>query len=76
MTTLIMQAAPFVEAAAPTLRSFYLRFLSALDTFAENRIRNAVPESEQRRATREIARYRRMMKSDRKSSANTAQAAR
>ena len=83
MTTLIMQAAPFVEAAAPTLRSFYLRFLSALDTFAENRIRNAVPESEQRRAAREITRYRRMMKSDRrmmksdrKSSANTAQAAR
>ena len=75
MTTLIMQAAPFVGAVAPTLQAFYLRFLSTLDAFAENRIRNAVPECEQHRAAREIIRYRRMMKSDRKSSANTAQAA-
>ena len=76
MTTLIMQATPFVEMVAPKLQTVYLRFLRALDAFAENRIRNAVSECEQRRAAREIIRYRRMMKSDRKSSANTAQAAR
>ena len=67
MTTLIMQAAPFVEIVAPKLQTIYLRFLRALDAFAENRMRNAVPECEQRRAAREINRYRRMMNADRKS---------
>ena len=61
MTTLIMQATPFVEMVAPKLQTIYLRFLRALDAFAENRIRNAVPECEQRRAAREINRYRRIV---------------
>jgi len=74
MTTLIMQAAPFVEAVAPKLQTIYRRFLRALDAFAENRIRNAVSEREQRRAAHEIKRYRLMMKSDRKSSAKTVRA--
>jgi hypothetical protein len=73
MTTLIMQATPFVGMVAPKLQTVYLRLLRALDAFAENRMRNAVPESEQRRAAREIKRYRRMMNSDRESSATTAQ---
>ena len=51
MTTLIMQATPFVEMVAPKLQTIYLRFLRALDAFAENRMRNAVPEWEQRRAS-------------------------
>ena len=76
MATLIMQAAPFIEVVASKLQSFYLRFLRALDAFAENRMRNAVPEREQRRVAREIIRYRRMMSSERKSSANTARAGR
>lgn len=74
MTTLIMQATPFFEMVAPKLQTIYLRFLRALDAFAENRMRNAVPECEQRRAAREIERYRRMMSPDRKLPPKTVQA--
>ena len=71
MTTLIMQATPFVEMVAPKLQTIYLRFLRALDAFAENRIRNAVSECEQRRAARETNRHRRMMNANRKRPAKT-----
>ena len=43
MTTLMMQAAPFVEVVASTLRVSYLKFRHALDVFAENQMRKAVP---------------------------------
>ena len=45
MTTLMLQAAPFVEVVASKLQVSYLRFLHALDVFAENRMRKAVPEA-------------------------------
>jgi cob(I)alamin adenosyltransferase len=61
MTALILQAAPFVELAAPKLRAIYRRFLDAVDAFAMYRMQRAVPEWELRRAEREINRYRRLM---------------
>ena len=76
MTALILQAKPFVEMVAPKLQTVYLRFLHALDDFAEARMRNAVPERQFRRADREINRYRRLMHADRKSPAKTKQAGR
>ena len=71
MTALILQAKPFVEMVAPKLQTVYLRFLHALDDFAEARMRNAVPERQQRKADREIDRYRRLMHADHKSPAKT-----
>ena len=44
MTTLMLQAAPFVEFVTPKIRSFYQRFLHTLDAIAEAKLRNAVPE--------------------------------
>ena len=76
MTTLIMQAAPFVEVVASKLQVIYPRILRALDAFAENRIRNAVSECERRRAARETNRYRRMMNANRKRPAKTVRAGR
>ena len=66
MTALILQATPFVEMVAAKLQSVYLRFLRALDAFAEAKMRNAVPEWELRRARHEINRYRRLMHADHK----------
>ena len=43
MTALIVRAMPLVEIVVPKLRTAYLGFLHALDTFAEARMRNAVP---------------------------------
>jgi hypothetical protein len=76
MTALILQAKPFVEMVAPKLQTVYLRFLHALDDFAEARMRNAVPERQLRKADREINRYRRLMHAGRKSPAKTKQAGR
>ena len=56
MTELILQARPFVRMAAPTVRSIYTRFLGALDSFAADRMRNAVPA--QSRKTRQAHRAR------------------
>jgi hypothetical protein len=61
MTALILQATPFVEVVAQKLQTVYLRVLHALDAFAEARMRNAVPEWKQRKAQREINRFRRLM---------------
>jgi hypothetical protein len=49
---------------APKLQAFYQRFLQALDSFAEARMRNAVPEWRLRKAQREIKRPRRLMHAD------------
>ena len=43
MTELILQAKPFVRMAAPTVRSICDGFLKAMDSFAADRLRNAVP---------------------------------
>ena len=43
MTTLMLQAKPFVRMAAPRLRIVHRQFLEALDAFAAERMRNAVP---------------------------------
>lgn len=76
MTALILQATPFVEMVAAKLQSAYLRFLHALDAFAEARMRNAVPERELRRARREINRYHRLMHADHKVPVKTARTGR
>ena len=55
MTTLILQATPFVHAVAPALQAAYRRFLRALDAFAEARMRKAVPERYLRKALGELA---------------------
>jgi hypothetical protein len=67
MTALILHAAPFVKMVAPKLQAVYLRFLNALDAFAEARMRNAVPEWQLRKAERETSRYRRLMHANHKS---------
>ena len=61
MTTLIMQAAPFVEFVAPKIRSLYQRFLHALDAMAEAKLRNAVPERQLRKAPRQNEHQRRIV---------------
>jgi len=42
MTTLMLQAAPFVGVVASQLQVSYLKFRHALDVFAENQMRKAV----------------------------------
>jgi hypothetical protein len=66
MTALILQAKPLVGMVAPKLQAIYQRILHALDSFAEARMRNAVPEWRLRKARREINRYRRLMHADHK----------
>ena len=44
-----------------------MRFLHAFDSFAEARMRNAVPEWQLRRAQRELDRCRRLMRAKNKS---------
>ena len=58
MTTLIMQATPFVEMVAPKLQAMYLQFLNALDAFAEAKMRNAVPDEAVAQTQREISHVR------------------
>jgi hypothetical protein len=50
MTELILQAKPFVRMAAPTVRSICDGFLKAMDSFAAERLRNAVPVQARRTA--------------------------
>jgi hypothetical protein len=50
MTELILQAKPFVKMAAPTVRSICHGFLKAIDSFAAERLRNAVPVQTRRTA--------------------------
>jgi hypothetical protein len=50
MTELIFQAKPFVKMAAPTVRSICDGFLKAMDSFAAERLRNAVPVQARRTA--------------------------
>jgi hypothetical protein len=76
MTALILKAAPLVELAAPKLQALYRRFLHGLDTFAEARMRKAVPQHQLRQARREIDRYHRLMHASRKLPAKPARAGR
>jgi hypothetical protein len=50
MTELILQAKPFVKMAAPTMRSICGGFLKVMDSFAAERLRNAVPVQARRTA--------------------------
>ncbi len=50
MTELILQAKPFVKMAAPTVRSIRDGFFKAIDSFAAERLRNAVPVQTRRTA--------------------------
>jgi hypothetical protein len=50
MTELVFQARPFVKMAAPTVRSICDSFLKAMDSFAAERLRNAVPVQARRTA--------------------------
>ena len=50
MTELIFQAKPFVKMAAPTVRSICNGFLKAIDSFAAERLRDAVPVQTRRTA--------------------------
>ena len=61
MTALILQASPYVQMATPKLRSLYVKFLRALDAFAEARMRSAVPASQIRKVRREVDQCRRLM---------------
>jgi hypothetical protein len=54
MTTLIMQATPFVEMVAPKVQAMYLQLLNALDAFAEAKMRSAVPMGHLHMIQREI----------------------
>jgi hypothetical protein len=62
MTALLFQARPLVESAAPELRAAYQRLLRGIDSFAEARMRNAVPEWRIRKAQPEIGRFRRLIR--------------
>ena len=50
MTELVFQAKPFVKMAAPTVRSIRDGFFKAIDSFAAERLRNAVPVQAHRTA--------------------------
>jgi hypothetical protein len=64
MTAITFHTAPHVTAVASTLKSFCGLLGDALDKFAMYRMQHAVPESEIRRAEREIAQYRQRMRTD------------
>ena len=76
MTALILQATPFVEMVATKMQSLCLRFARALDAFAAERARKAVPERRLRNVQREVNRYQRLMRPELKSSAEAARAGR
>ena len=50
MTGHVFQAKPFVKMAAPTVRSICGGFLKAMDSFAAERLRRAVPVQARRTA--------------------------
>jgi hypothetical protein len=50
MTERVFQAKPFVRMAAPTVRSICGGFLKAMDSFAADRLRKAVPVQTRRTA--------------------------
>lgn len=66
MTALILQTVPLIEIAAAKFCALGARLRDALDTFAESRIRNAVPVRHLRRAEREYTRCRKLMRPGRK----------
>ena len=61
MTTITFNTAPRMAAVTSKLQSFFGLLGDALDAFAMYRMQRAVPESEIRRAEREISRYRKLM---------------
>jgi hypothetical protein len=62
MTTLTLRTAPFTQSIVAKAKDGCALLLRALDAFAENRMRNAVPEHELLRAEREIRRCRRLVR--------------
>jgi hypothetical protein len=82
MTAITFTAAPLVAALTPKIRGFFNVLSEALDSFAEARMRNAVPEWALRQSEREIRHYRHLihrsgkLRRDRKGSARRASALR
>jgi hypothetical protein len=73
MTAITFNTAPRMAAVASKLKSLLGLLGDALDKFAMYRMQHAVPESEMRRAEREIARYRRLMRADQTSPVDSMQ---
>ena len=73
MTAITFHTAPRTAAVASTLKIFFGMLGDALDTFATYRMQHAVPESEIRRAEREIAQYHQRMHADQTSPADSMQ---
>jgi hypothetical protein len=67
MTALILRAAPLLEVVATQVRALGSRLADALDAFGRARSRNAVTQSQLRKARGEIDRCRRLMHAGRKS---------
>ena len=65
MTALVLQTAPLIGMVAPIMKAVCRHVLHALDDFAAAKARKAVPESQLRRARREVNRYRRQMHAER-----------
>jgi hypothetical protein len=61
MTALILRATPSLEVVASKLLAFSFRLMRALDAFAADRARNAVPEWQMRKAQREMKRCRQLL---------------
>jgi hypothetical protein len=74
MTTMTLNTAPRTAAITSRLHGFLGALGEAIDAFAAYRMQHAVPESEMRRAEREIARYRHAMHADRAAAAKPARA--
>jgi len=73
MTAITFNTAPRMAAIASKLKSFFGLLGAVLDAFAMYRMQHAVPESEMRRAEREVARYRRLMRAGHTSPVDSAQ---
>jgi hypothetical protein len=74
MSAQTLRAAPFFGQAAPRLCAACQRFLRAIDAFAQEKARRAVPEHELRRAQREIDRFCRLMHAHNRRAAKSAPA--
>jgi hypothetical protein len=61
MTAIAFSTAPRMAAVGSKVKGLFQRLGNAVDAFAAYRTQHAVPESEIRRAEREIARYRQLM---------------
>ena len=72
MTAQIMRATFSLEVIGSTMRVFGSWLVRALDAFGRARSRNAVTQSQLRKARREIDHYRRLMHAGRKSPARMA----